>query len=164
MVVVSFLLKLIIGVVFAVATLAVLVPVLMAFVPTDGASNDIYGWIVWGLAAFVALIILLAPTIRRAFGRAFLLLGSAFFLLPISSVLLGGRATMEAMSSSPGADDGVTAAVGTVMTGGMALAGGFVGFFLGAIFIIAGLVLALGGRREVVVVERSVSRSDPPIR
>jgi Ca2+/H+ antiporter len=48
------------------------------------------------------------------------------------------------------------------MTGAAA----FIGFFLGAILLIIGLVLVLGGRREVVIVERftpAPSRSEPTL-
>lgn len=97
---------------------------------------------------------LFAPTIRRAFGRGFLLLGASLFALPLSTMLLSGRVAHETISAASEADQGMAALgaglAGTAMTGAAA----FIGFFLGAIFLVAGMILVLGGRREVYVVKR----------
>jgi hypothetical protein len=63
---------------------------------------------------------------------------------------------MEAAQTS-GNDAGAEAAtflVGGTMTGVATLVSGFFGLILGGICLIIGLILALGGRLEVIVVER----------
>ena len=121
------------------------------------------GWAAFGesSAMFPVVVILIggalglfAPTIRRAFGRGFLILGASLFALPLSTMLLSGRVAHETITAASEADQGMAALgaglAGTAATGAAA----FVGFFLGAIFLIAGLILVLGGRREVYVVHR----------
>lgn len=88
---------------------------------------------------------------RRAFGRGFLSLGTASFLLPISTMLLSGRVMGEMVDASNDAATAVGATIGSGLMTGMSA---FIGFFLGVVFLVLGLVLVLGGRREVVVVEK----------
>ena len=42
----------------------------------------------------------------------------------------------------------------------MTMFAGFVGFFLGTVSLILGLVLSLGGRREVIIVESRLSETN----
>lgn len=142
--------KIIIGFVFGLLILIPLVPGMAAF-STEGGSAAI-----WIVLAVAIVLIAWAPTIRRAFGRGFLLLGAAVFVLPISTMLLSGRIAHDVVTTAPNGGE-VGAAVGTGLAG-IALTGVsvIVGLFLGAVFLIIGLVLALGGRRqvEVIYVER----------
>lgn len=94
-----------------------------------------------------------APTIRRAFGRGFLLAGVCLVALPISTMILSGKVAHDAISAAR-PEEQAGAAVGAGLAG-VAMTGvsAFVGIILGAIFVITGLILALGGRREVIVVQ-----------
>lgn len=105
--IVSFVFKLIVGLALGGIAAFALSPAFAAFNSEKG-TNGAALLIVYVL---IVLFCLFAPTVRRAFGRGFLIAG--------------------------------------VMTGASA----FFGFILGAVFIIAGLVFALGGRREVIVVD-----------
>ena len=101
-----------------------------------------------------------APTARRAFGRGFLLLGGAIFMLPVSALMLSGRVASEVIGSAEQGTE-ATAAIGAGAAGfivtGLA---SFIGFFLGALLLLIGLIL--GGRREVIIVEHR-SRKEPRI-
>ena len=150
--------RIIIGLVFGLLSGMALIPALAAF--SDGQGNT--AWIVFVVAAIGAALGFFAPTIRRAFGRGFLILGASVFALPLSVMLLSGRVANDMMSETTAS--GATAIgaglAGTMMTG----VAGFIGFFFGAILLIVGLVLSLGGRREVYVMDRPApagGRSDP---
>ena len=139
--------RLIVGAVFGLVAGMALSPAIGAFANAkDGGT----AWVLLVVIAIGALLGVFAPTIRRAFGRGFLLAGVAVLALPLSAMLLSGRVLSEMSPELQGnsakmAGAGIGAAL---MTG----AAGFVGFFLGAILIIVGLVIALGGRRQVVMV------------
>ena len=154
---------LIIGLLFGAAAAMFLAPAAAAF----GSDEQGRG----GMLMIVVLVIggllgMLAPTIRRAFGRGFLLLGASVFALPLSVLLLSGRAASDMLAETAANEQAATAVgagiAGVLMTGASA----FIGFFLGTIFILIGLVLALGGRREVIIVERvspsTATRLNPP--
>lgn len=163
--VVRWIVKGLVAMVFGAIFVAILSPGLAAFVDAE-AQGGAYG--ILASFAVAALLIVLAPNVRRSFGRGFLLCGLAFLFLPLASLMLSGRVTsdMLELGVAAGATDAEQA--GTMIGSGLAaglttLAAGFVGFVMGAIFIVAGLVLALGGRREVVVVEaRAARRTDLP--
>lgn len=140
--------QLVLGLVFGFLCFIALAPALAAFTPGP-ESPPVAGLVVIGL---VALFITLAPALRRAFGRGFLLTGVAVFALPLSTMLLSGRAFSDMSDASGGMNgaEAAGAAMGGVLATGLA---GFVGFFFGAILLIIGLVLALGGRRDVRVVQ-----------
>lgn len=141
----SLMAKIIIGILFGLLTMVPLVPGVAAISPVNS------GVVIWIVLAVAVAIVGLAPTIRRACGRGFLLLGAATFILPVSTMLLSGRVAHEIVSTAPEGGQ-VGAAVGTGLAG-IALTGisAVVGLFLGAVFLIIGLVLALGGRRQVEV-------------
>ena len=113
-------------------------------------------------AGLVALAAILAPTARRAFGRGFVLSGVLFLSAPLTGLLLSGRAASEVISDAQAAggselDIAATAAGATIGAGLMTGLFSLVGLVIGGIFVILGLVLVLGGRREVIVVERRES-------
>lgn len=108
----------------------------------DAQSGGNYALI---CAAFVTVVILIAPTYRRAFGRGFLFSGVALFALPLSTFLLSGVTVNDTVSAA--VIGGVVA--GTLVTSVAA----FIGLISGTIFLVVGLVLSLGGRREVIVVQ-----------
>lgn len=143
--------KFLVGAIFGALCLAVLSPALAAFHNGGSAFPSIaMGVVVLGVIA----LSLFAPTIRRALGRGFLALGVCFLFLPISATMLSGRAAHEVISNSASSDQGIAAvgagAAAVAVTG----AATFIGLIFGAILVIVGLVLALGGRREVIIVER----------
>ncbi|WP_148292566.1 hypothetical protein [Paracoccus aminophilus] len=124
----------------------------IAALHSDGSNFASVSTIV--IVAIMAALGYFAPTVRRAFGRGFLLLGLCFFALPFSAMLLSGRAASEVVAQASA--DGQAAAVLGAGAAGLAVTGiaTFIGLIAGAIFVILGLVLALGGRREVIVVTR----------
>lgn len=141
-----------IGAVFGIASGFALAPALAAFASKESAAGP--GIFMLAMVVLGILLGVFAPTIRRTFGRGFLLLGVCVLALPISTLLLTGRATNDVVQNAEAGNEAavaVGAGLASIAVTGVAA---FVGVFLGAILIIIGLVLALGGRREVVVVGR----------
>lgn len=139
-----------IGAIFGIFAALALSPAMAAFSPSpDGGSAYVLGVLIVGAA-----LGLFAPNIRRAFGRGFLLLGVSFIALPISTMMLSGRVASDMVSNADAQSQGMTALGAGVA--GIALTGAatFIGLIAGTILIIIGLVLALGGRREVIVIDR----------
>lgn len=151
--------QIIVGIVFGIAAGLALSPLFAAI--SDGTGTA--GFFI----VFIVAILLgaFAPTVRRAFGRGFLILGAAIFALPVSTLLLSGVVSHEMITGAAEADKGYAAA-GSVIAGGlMTSIAGLFGFVLGSISLIVGLILSLGGRREVVVVERpQAPRAEPTLR
>ena len=146
----------IIGLIFGILAGMAIVPAVAAFADAETGAGPT--WPVWLVVAAGCVLGLFAPTIRRAFGRGFLVLGTAVLALPLSMMLLSSRTANDMMAASEGASSAEQ--MGTAIGSGLASiavtgVSAIVGFFLGAIFIIIGLVLALGGRREVIVVDRA---------
>lgn len=152
--------RIVIGLVFGFISGLAVSPAIAAF--SDGQGGN--AWVIFALAGLGALLCFFAPTIRRAFGRGFLVTGVAVFVLPLSMMMLSGRVANDMMN-----EQGASGAtmIGAGLAGTMATGiAGFIGFFLGAVLLTIGLVLALGGRREVYVVERPVpsgTRQEPRI-
>lgn len=149
--------RIIIGVIFGVGSAVALIPAFAAFTSDSDKATPV---IMLVLVLLCGTLGFFAPTVRRAFGRGFLLLGSSVFALPISVFLLSARAASEVISAAEaGAEAATTIGAGI---GGIAMTGlaTFVGLILGAILLIIGLVLSLGGRREVIIVEQT-RRRDP---
>lgn len=157
---VRFLMRLVIGFAFGIATMLALSPALASFTPVDPDSGYAASITLIAIAAVSALCAF-APSIRRAFGRGFLTLGAAVFFLPLSAMLLSGAAFSEVVGTASDTDIGM-AAVGAGLAGGaITAAAAIVGFILGTIFLITGLVLSLGGRREVVIYDQERGRRRP---
>jgi hypothetical protein len=152
--------RILIGVLFGAAAAVALTPAFAAF----SSKGDIVTPIVMmSLVLMCGLFCFFAPSIRRAFGRGFLVLGASVFALPISALLLSGRAGSEVVRAAEAGTEGF-AAVGAGLAG-VAVTGvaTFIGLIVGTILLLIGLVLSLGGRREVIIVE-SRSGSEPIIR
>lgn len=149
--VVSSVVRLLIGAVFGIIAALAISPLAAALNTSPGSKSPLLMVMAVAVGAVLGFF---APTIRRAFGRGFLLAGVSFLALPISALMLSGRVASDMVNAADAGSQGATAVgagiAGIAMTG----AATFVGLIVGAIFIIIGLVLALGGRREVVVVER----------
>lgn len=145
----------VIGGIFGILSVTALSPALAAITPTGGGGS---APLLTAAIALVGVAIgLFAPTLRRAFGRGFLMSGASLLALPLSTAALSGQAASQVISDTS-VNDQAFVAVGAGL-GAAALTGAamFVGLILGAIFIITGLVLVLGGRREVIVVESRVA-------
>jgi len=141
-------LRTLVGAVFGIGAGVALSPLLASFSEGSGAI---------GLPILILTGMLLgvfAPTMRRAFGRGFLLVGASVFLLPLSALVLSGVAMNETVKAANEADKGF-AVIGSGIAGGLFTGlASMVGFFFGGILLLIGAILSLGGRREVVVVER----------
>lgn len=172
MVFVRFVFAAAIGAVFGLASAFALSPAMAAM---DSLSANKAGgqWMVYAVIAAVALACALAPTIRRAFGRGFMLLGLCLLALPLTGALLSSVAVTEVVGSAPSDQSGAAligaGAAGVLFTG----IATFVGLIGGGIAVIIGLVLMLGGRREVIIIERNQpyvpvsrgqkARKEPPL-
>ncbi|WP_118135167.1 hypothetical protein [Oceanicella sp. SM1341] len=149
--VVAFAFRLIVGIVFGILSAVMLSPAAAALAGNARQTTAI------ALVASVfacGLLCVAAPTARRALGRGFLVLGACTFALPLSAFLLSGRAVTEIVANSePGTEiwAAVGAGAGGALVTGMAT---FMGFIVGTLLLLVGLVLALGGRREVIIIER----------
>lgn len=127
--------------------------------PLGAGLGDTGVPVVFVAALVVAGICIIAPTGRRAWGRGFLLDGLLMLAMPLLVLPLLGRAYSEtteaaaltATSELDTAASEIGAGLGAAMVFGAA---SVIGLILGAIFVILGLVLVLGGRREVIVVHR----------
>lgn len=143
--------RVIIGVIFGLIAALTLSPAAAAF---SSGSDSKAPLVILAVVAISAVLGFFAPTIRRAFGRGFLIAGISFLALPLSVMLLSGRAANDVVNAADPASQGATALgagiAGVAVTG----AATFIGLIVGAVFIVIGLVLALGGRREVIVVQR----------
>jgi hypothetical protein len=141
------------------AALFFLILTFLALTPLGAGFGDGTGAILaLGGAALVVAIVLFAPSGRRAWGRGFLLNGAIFVAMPLLVLPLLGSAYSETVGSvATNASDVEQAAASIGAGAGVALAFGafsFVGIIVGVIFLVFGAILALGGRREVVIVEK----------
>jgi hypothetical protein len=151
--IVSGIFRLIIGAVFGLGCYVALAPALAAMM--SGVSSQAIGVVTIVFVVVGAIIGLLARSIRRAFGWGFLELALCTLGLPLSTMLLAGKVANDMTTAAASGDKGTTL-IGSGLAGGlMTGAAAIVGFFLGAIFLIIALVLLLGGRREVILVDRA---------
>lgn len=144
--------RIMVGATFGIIAMIAVSPALSAFTTAESIGSS--GLIVLAIIGLGAVLGFFAPTIRRSFGRGFLLAGVSILALPLTTMLMSSKIASDAVTNAPAGDQAV-AALGAGL-GGVMLTGAaaFVGLFLGAIFVIIGLVLSMGGRREVVVIER----------
>jgi len=112
-------------------------------------------WLIGVSAGLCAAILGYAPTLRRALGRGFLLIGSAFLLLPFGAFFMAGRAFNDTVGDKTDAASIIGAGGGAALVTGI---GTIVGLILGLLCLVIGLVLALGGRREVIVINQRDGR------
>lgn len=145
--------KALIGAFFGLLAGMAFAPLVIAFGWNDPSTAPF-----WICATLGTLLGGFAPTLRRAFGRGFLLVGVAVFALPVTSFLMAGRAVQDTVVQS-GAASGSLEQAGVAVGAGLAGAmitgiGTLFGLVMGSILLITGLVLSLGGRREVIVIER----------
>jgi len=150
-------LRIVIGVLFGIVSAAALSPAFAAFAASAGSIPPIIMMILVLICGGLGFF---APTIRRALGRGFLVLGSSVFVLPISAFLISGRAASEVINSAEEGSEAF-AAIGAGLAG-VAVTGvaTFLGVIVGSVLLFIGLILSLGGQREVLVIERK-NQHDP---
>ncbi len=148
--------RIIIGVLFGIGSAIALIPAFAAFTTDQDSITPII--LMALLVPLCGVLCFFAPTIRRALGRGFLLLGASVFALPISAFLLSGRVAFEVTNTAQEGSEAF-AVVGAGLAG-VAVTGiaTFIGVIIGAILLLIGLVLSLGGRREVIVIEGNNGR------
>lgn len=161
-------LRTIVGLCFGMIAMIALLPAFGAFVQPN--SGPLFVASMWAVALLGGALSFMAPTMRRAFGRGFLMAGTCFLALPLSAILLSYRAYTDPVVL-PGitpdefpSDTGYAAAeaIGAGLAA-MAMTGvaAIIGLSLGAILIVAGLVLCLGGQRNVAGPTAVAARREP---
>jgi hypothetical protein len=147
--------RLLIGAVFGFGCFIVLSPALAALL---GSVPNASALVLAALVLVGALVGFFSRSIRRAFGWSFLALALSVVALPLSTMLLAGRVAVDASNAAEASERSATVVgagiAGTLLTGGAAI----IGFFLGAIFLVIALILLLGGRRQVILVDRATGR------
>lgn len=149
--------RIMVGGLFGLGSMIALTPAFAAF---NSYQNSIVPMVMTAVVVLCAALCFFAPSMRRAFGRGFLVLGTSVFALPVSAFFLSSRAASEVMDAAHQGTE-VATAVGAGLAG-VAVTGlaTFFGLIVGAILLLIGLILSLGGRREVIVVDGR-SRNKP---
>lgn len=131
--------------------LAILGALLVTMTTGAGASGGSKGaisfFLFWAVGIAIAV---LAPTTGKAWRRLLLTCSVCSFLLPISGLIFTGSFMANQTS---GAAEAAGAAIGGGLVSGFL---GFVGFFLGVVFLIIGLLV--GRDKQIVYVERQPSQ------
>lgn len=153
-------LRILVGILFGIGSAIALTPAFAAFTTEQDTITPI---VMMSFVLLCGVLCFFAPTIRRAFGRGFLVLGASVFALPISAFLLSGLAASEVVSTAEEGSEAF-AAVGAGLAG-IAVTGvaTFIGVIIGTILLLIGLILSLGGRREVIIIEGN-SHGEPTIK
>lgn len=130
-------------------------PLAASFVDT-GNSNYVF----FGVFIVMAGIIFLAPTGRRAWGRGSLICGVLFVSMPLFVTALGAQVGSAIVADASTTGEEAGAAIGATLGAGLMVgASMIIGFIIGGVFLILGLVLVLGGRREVVIIDSAQTPS-----
>ena len=122
---------------------------LLASMLTAGASDDPTVAVAAFLGAWVVAMIvaLTAPKASKAWRRLMIMSAIASFLLPLSGLFYTGA--YIANQTNDGIEVAGAALGGTMLSGAL----GFVGFFLGVIFLIIGLLV--GRDKQVIIVHQA---------
>ncbi|MBD9566537.1 hypothetical protein [Pseudomonas sp. PDM09] len=110
----------------------------------SGLKGAIAFFVTWIIAVAIAVY---APTPGKAWRRLLIASGISAFMLPLSGIIFTG----SHIATISGAHSGVKAAGAAI--GGTLVSGflGFVGFFLGVIFLIIGLLV--GRDKQIVYIQ-----------
>ena len=107
----------------------------------NGSAVGVAFFVLWAISLAIAI---LSESGGRAWRKLFFISAALSFALPLSSLVFGGRAVIEA--------EGGAEAVGTAIGGGLiAVFTGFVGFFLGLVFLVLGFVTGRTGPTQVII-------------
>ncbi len=110
--------------------------------PTGSTIGPTVFLLVWIASIVIALM---APRAAKAWRRLLLLSGIVSFLMPLAGVVFTGSFLANQQTSSA-AETAGAAVGGTLVTGAL----GFVGFFLGVVFVLSGLLV--GRDKQVIYV------------
>ncbi|PHN71567.1 hypothetical protein AO286_10790 [Pseudomonas syringae] len=117
---------------------------------TSGARGAIVFFVAWVVALVIAIY---APTAGKAWRRLMVMSGIAAFMLPLSGIIFTGSHIATNLSGAHSGAEKAGAAIGGTLVSGFL---GFIGFFLGVIFLIIGLLV--GRDKQIVYVQA------PPIK
>ena len=133
--------------------LAVIAAVLVTFTLSNGTTGAIAFLAFWALGLAIALT---APSGSKAWRRLLITCAILSLLLPLSGLIYTGN--YMATNIDPKAEYAGAQVAGAALGGGL-LSGvlGFVGFFLGVVFLIIGLLV--GRDKQVVYVRARESRA-----
>ena len=131
---------------------AMLVTLALASNPESGGQTGAMAFFVfWVVAVVMALT---APRAGKAWRRLLITSGLLSFAMPISSLIFSGAQVADA--ASQGGEYASAAVAGAALAGGMVTAiTGFVGFFLGVIFLVIGLLV--GTDKQIVIIKEGES-------
>ncbi|WP_339453375.1 hypothetical protein [Pseudomonas sp. JAI120] len=115
-----------------------------------GAAGAIVFFVAWIIALVVAIY---APTPGKAWRRLLVTSGIAAFMLPLSGIIFTGSHIATNVSGAHSGAETAGAAIGGTLVSGFL---GFVGFFLGVILLVIGL---LAGRDKQIVYIQSPPNS-----
>lgn len=129
---------------------AMLVTLALASNPESGGLTGAMAFFIFWVVALI--IALAAPRAGKAWRRLLITSGLLAFAMPISSLIFAGAQVADA--ASQGGEYAGAAAAGATLGGGMVTAiTGFLGFFLGVIFLVIGLLV--GRDKQIVIITES---------
>jgi len=137
---------------------AMVVTVALASSPAASSVGAIAFFVFWALGIALAVT---ASRTGKAWRRVLISSGLLSFALPLSSIIFTGSVMTQA--AGEGGEFSGAAAAGAAIGGGMiTIASGVLGFFLGVIFLVIGLLV--GRDREVIIIrEGGIEQSEEQI-
>ena len=136
------------GMVLAMVGSALFTRAMVYYPQMHGQMHKTLIYIRWALGFVLAIG---APTGAKAWRRLLLICGIGCLGLPLVAIVSTGAGIATTIPADPSLSDAAEA-TGRALGGGVVAAlSGFVGFFLGAIFLVAGFAV---GRNKTVVVIR----------
>lgn len=116
------------------ASLGGMIFAIMFGTPDDGSAGTGAFFVLWLLSFILAIM---SRSAGKAWRKLLFISAALSFALPLSTLVFSGRSMAEA--------EGGAEALGTAIGGGLiAVFAGFVGFFLGIVFLILGFVVGRG--------------------
>lgn len=112
---------------------------------TSGARGAIVFFAAWVVSLVIAIY---APRPGKAWRRLLVMSGIAAFMLPLSGIIFTGSHLATNLSGAHSGAEKAGAAIGGTLVSGFL---GFVGFFLGVIFLVIGLLV--GRDKQIVYVQ-----------
>lgn len=103
-------------------------------------------FVIWIIALVIAVS---APNADKAWRRLLVTLGIAAFMLPLAGIVFSGSHVATNVNDAHSGVETAGAAIGGTLVSGFL---GFVGFFLGVIFLIIGLLV--GRDKQVIYIQR----------
>jgi hypothetical protein len=112
---------------------------------SSGSRGAIVFFVAWVVALLIAIY---APTAGKAWRRLLVMSGIAAFMLPLSGIIFTGSHIATNLGGAHSGAEKAGAAIGGTLVSGFL---GFVGFFLGVILLISGLLV--GRDKQIVYVQ-----------